>query len=231
MTLTLQQWVWLQMGVSVALFAAAASERVRLSLLYYLAGWAALGWLIRHNATAVFKGASWSGSGFGVAMKYVLTMVLVVPFAILSILYFFRVLSWLSSGAPKRKSSATFQDRIDALESGGNLVEAIRLLDEQVTRRPKDMMSRRRLVRLCEKLRDWQRLARHLEDLADGIDDPGERLSLYVRAIETLADRLKDRAGAAALAEEVIECFRETDFESECRALLAERRLLREGES
>lgn len=231
MTLTLQQYVWLQMGVSVALLAVAASARVRSSLLYYLAGWAALGWLIRHNATAVFKGASWSGGGFGAAMKYVFTVVLVVPFAILSILYFFRVLSWLGSGAPRRTSSGTFQDRIDTLESSGNLVEAIALLDERVSRRPKDVTHRRRLIRLCEKLRDWQRMARHLEDLADRIDDPEERLSLYVRAIDTLADRLKDRPAAASLAEEVLECFTETDLHEQCRALLVERKLVRKGTS
>jgi len=231
MTLTLEQYIWLQLGVSVALLVAAASDRIRSNLLYYLAGWAALGWLIRHNATAVFKNASWSGTGFGGAMHYCFSMVLVAPFALLSILYFFRVLSWLSSGAPRRSSSETYQDRVDTLEVGGNLIEAAAVLDDQLTRHPKDLTGRRRLVRMCEKLRDWQRLARHLEELADRIDDPEERLSLYVKAIDTLADRLKDRAGAAALAQEVFECFSDTDFEEQCRTLLVERRLLRKGRS
>ena len=231
MTLTLEQYIWLQVGVSAALLVAAASERVRSSLLYYLAGWAGLGWLIRHNATAVFKNASWSGTGFGGAVQYSFSMVLAAPFVLLSIFYFFRVLSWLSSGAPRRASSQTFQDRIDTLESSSNLIEAAALLEEQVTRHPKAVTGRRRLVRMCEKLHDWERLARHLEDLADRIDDPDERLSLYVKAIDTLADRMKDRPGAAALAEEVFECFRETDFEEQCRGLLEERRLLRKGQS
>ncbi|MFH0964055.1 MAG: hypothetical protein V2A58_08580 [Planctomycetota bacterium] len=226
MTLSLDQYVWIQMGLSAALALVALSPRVRASLFYYIGGWALLGPLVRQNAVAVFSSAGWSGSGLALSLRFILATFLVIPFAVLSIFFFVHALAWLGSGAPRRKTSDDFFARIDTLVSAGNLIEAATLLRERLASFPADARSRRELVRLSEMLEDWPKVAANLKILADDEDDPALSLSLSVRVIDVLSRRLKDRSAASVLAADVLSKFRDTPLEERARDLLKRRGLL-----